>query len=53
MTCTLQYPKKTPYEVRQEMDRIEKSDSKPLTSCQINGIDWEKRIQNRQKRRDR
>lgn len=53
MNCTLQYPKKTPYEVRKEMDRIEKSESKPLTSCQINGIDWEKRIQNRQKRRDR
>ena len=52
MTCTLQYPKKTPYEVREEMDRIER-DSKPLTSCQINGIDWEKRLYNRQKRRER
>lgn len=52
MTCTLQYPKKTPYEVREEMDRIE-HDSKPLTSCQINGIDWEKRLSNRQKRRER
>lgn len=53
MNCTLQYPKKTPQEVREEMDRIEHADSKPLTSCQINGIDWEKRIANRQKRRER
>lgn len=53
MNCTLQYPKKTPYEVREEMDRIEQSESKPLSSCQINGIDWEKRIDNRKKRRER
>ena len=52
MNCTLQYPKKTPHEVREEMDRIE-HDSKPLTSCQINGIDWEKRLSNRKKRRER
>lgn len=48
-----EYPKKTQWQVRTEMDRLEKAKSKPLNDFSINGIDWKKRINNRVSRRER
>lgn len=53
MSELYQYEKQTPSEVRKTMDRIENAESKPLVNFAINGIDWEKRLLNRKKRRER